>query len=54
MKIRIIDDAGNVKTISARVIEPATMTPGKILLDQGERDDSYNLIDLSDVLAITD
>lgn len=54
MKILTIDDNGNARTISCRVIEPATMSPGHIILDKGERDDGIVLVPLADIVRITD
>lgn len=46
MKIVCVDDEGRTVIIKCRKIEPATLSVGKIIVDEDE------LIDLRDVIAI--
>lgn len=53
MKIKLITNDG-VETIKVKVIEPGLMNPGTILIDKGERDDGRYVIDLVNIICITD
>lgn len=46
MKIICVNDDGTVTTVRCRKIEPATLKPGFIIVDEDE------VIDLRDVIAI--
>ena len=48
MKIMLVNDEGKVEYRSCRKIEPATLSPGKIIVDEDE------VIDLRDVIAIVE
>ena len=48
MKIMLVNDDGKVETIRCRKIEPATLSPGKIIVDE------CDTIDLRDVIAIVE
>lgn len=48
MKIWLIDDNGKVKIVRCRKIEPATLSPGKIIVDEDE------VVDLLDVVRIVE
>ena len=54
MKIITINDAGTVEQINCSTIEPAIMSPGKLLIDKGERDDGITLVELKNILRIVD
>ena len=49
MKIVCVDDNGKVETIKCRKIEPATLSPGKIIVDEGE-----SIIDMRNVIKIVE
>ena len=54
MTIKMIDDAGKVRTIRVSVIENAVLNPGYIILDKGERDDIPTVVRLADIISIKD
>ena len=47
MKCVLVNDEGNVEVINCKKIEPATLSPGKIIIDEGD-----SVIDIRDVLKI--
>ena len=48
MKVICVNDNGEVKTIKCRKVEPATLNPGKIIVDEDE------VIDLRNVIKIVE
>ena len=48
MKIVCVDDEGRTIIIKCRKIEPATLSPGKIIVDEGD------VIDLRNVVKIVE
>ena len=48
MKIIIVNDAGKTETITCRKIEPATLAPGRIIIDEEKT------ISMADVVRIID
>jgi len=49
MKIVYVNDEGNGAVITCRKIEPATLSPGNIIVDEGEM-----ILDMRDVIKIID
>jgi len=49
MKIVCVNDDGKTEVIKCRKIEPATLSPGKIIVDEGER-----IVDIRDVIKIVE
>lgn len=49
MKIIMVNDDGNVEKIKCRKIEPATLSPGKIIVDEGEY-----VIDMRNIIKIVE
>lgn len=48
MKVIIVNDSGKVEKLVCKKIEPATMSPGRIIIDED------TTISLADVLRIVD
>jgi len=44
MKIKCVNDEGKTETIQCRKIEPATLAPGKLVIDECETIDIRNVI----------
>lgn len=48
MKVIMVNDDGKVETITCRKIEPATLSPGRLVIDED------TTVSMADVIRITD